>query len=377
MGKSNRWQKKTTFIFLVVLSFGFLVYFYFFKSSPSLEEKFVIEQKMMSQNPPTPFLDQKSWLNLKQAGDQILLPKTKIVYQTFNNCGPANLSMILSYYGLDKTQKELAAELRPYQQPQGNNDDKTVFPQEFVAAVEKYGLKALYRPNGSLQLIKLFLSNQIPVVVKTLLKKTQDSAHFRIVRGFDEVKKVIIVDDSYFGSNRKIDYFDFLTIWQPFNYLYIPVFPKEKEAIVKAVLGEEVDEKIAYWRAINRAQEERQKDPQNVWPVFNLANGNYHVGQYTDSVAYFEQIEDQLPRRALWYQIEPILAYQKLGNDQRVFEIINQILEDGNRAFSELYHVKGEIYLKQGHLQAARREFELALKYNHNFQPAKKALSQL
>jgi predicted negative regulator of RcsB-dependent stress response len=47
------------------------------------------------------------------------------------------------------------------------------------------------------------------------------------------------------------------------------------------------------------------------------------------------------------------------------------------RAFSELYQIRGEIYLEKGNKEAARREFELALKYNKNFQPAKTALQNL
>jgi tetratricopeptide (TPR) repeat protein len=79
----------------------------------------------------------------------------------------------------------------------------------------------------------------------------------------------------------------------------------------------------------------------------------------------------------LWYQIEPILAYQKLGKHDRVFEIIDNILNNGNKAFSELYQIKGEIYLEQGEADSARNEFETALKYNKNYQPAKDALSNL
>src|SRR5690349_13712163 len=41
------------------------------------------------------------------------------IFQTFNNCGPASLSMDLSYFGVYKTQEELGQALRPYQNPQG------------------------------------------------------------------------------------------------------------------------------------------------------------------------------------------------------------------------------------------------------------------
>ncbi|MFC1727170.1 C39 family peptidase [Patescibacteria group bacterium] len=383
-----RWSRKI-FIFLggggVVAVASLFAYSYYFRQSPPLEEKFVVEPLPFDQTLPLPTSEKPGHLEKKvespveliQPGQTVLLSGTRVAYQSFNNCGPANLSMILSYYGISKTQKELAEQLRPYRHPQGDNDDKTVFPQEFVDAVEDNGLRALYRPNGSLQLIKLFLANDIPVVVKTLLKKTEDSAHFRVVRGFDEEKQVMIVDDSYFGPNKKISYFDFLSMWQPFGYVYMPVYREGKDETIQAILGSEIDPEVAYWRLINRSQKEIEKDPQSIWPKFNLVNSYYRVGQLEKCVEEFEKIEFDLPRRALWYQIEPILAYQKLENYDRVFEIIEQVLNDGNRAFSELYQIRGEIFLDQGEKVAAKNEFQRALEYNSNFLPAKKALSGL
>lgn len=54
---------------------------------------------------------------------------------------------------------------------------------------------------------------------------------------FKEIK-VLIIDDSYFGSNHKIDYELFDSVWQPFNRTYIPVYKKEKEEVVREILGE-------------------------------------------------------------------------------------------------------------------------------------------
>ena len=68
----------------------------------------------------------------------------------------------------------------------------------------------------------------------------------------------------------------------------------------------------------------------------------------------------------LWYQIEPILAYNKLGEEEKVLEITSAILNNHNRAFSELYQLRGRIYMKRGDLDTARGEFEKALYYNKN-----------
>ena len=348
------------------------IFIYQNRPKPALETKFaeraaeVPEEEVEVEN-----------VVLVKPGDSALLPNPRHTYQTFNNCGPATLSMILSSLGTNVSQKELGDKMRPYQNPEGDNDDKTIFTSEFTLWAQKYGFKAVNRVGGDIELLKLFTANGIPVVVKTWLNVDDDIGHFRIVRGFDETKKVIIQDDSYHGPNKQISYFDFLSMWQPFNYDYMVVYTPDMEEKVMAILGEERDEAVSWQNALERAEKEKAIDPENIYPVFNLATSAYHTGDYERSVAEFESVEAKLPRRMLWYQIEPILSYQKLGNYQRVFEITDRILEGGNRAFSELYMVRGEIYKAQGDTAKAREAFELAVKYNQNLEAAKVALENL
>src|SRR5690606_15634406 len=72
--------------------------------------------------------------------DSYVIPQKLHVFQSFNNCGPATLSMALSYMGVSKTQQELGDILRPYQVPGGDNDDKSVTLEEVAKEAEKYGL---------------------------------------------------------------------------------------------------------------------------------------------------------------------------------------------------------------------------------------------
>lgn len=360
-----------------------IVYLFFLKPKPPLETKFIQPQResLETATRSAGFADLADDVDggavIKQPEDYFLLKAPRQVYQTFNNCGPATLSMILSWYGTDVSQKELGENMRPYQNPKGDNDDKTIFTQEFSDWAERYGLHSVSRVNGSLELLKLLVANDIPVVVKTWLRPNEDIGHFRIVRGFDQSEQVLIQDDSYHGPNRKISYYDFLSMWQPFNYAYIIVYPSDKEESVRAILLEEWDESVAWSRAVERARQEEALDPGNVYPPFNQATSLYHLGKYDESVAAFERVEGRLPRRMLWYQIEPIQAYQKLGQFERVLAISDTLLNNGNRAFSELYLIRGEIYLSEGDREKAREQFELALVYNRNFQPAREALEQL
>jgi tetratricopeptide (TPR) repeat protein len=246
-----------------------------------------------------------------------------------------------------------------------------------VKWAKNYGFESLERVNGDIDLLKTFTANGIPVVVKTWLKVNDDIGHFRIVRGFDENKKTIIQDDSYHGPNKRISYFDFLSMWQPFNYNYMIVFTEKERGLVEAIIGEEMNESIAWENALKRSEKESQLDQENVYPLFNMSTAYYHLSEHQKSIEAFEKVESRLSRRMLWYQIEPIRAYQTLENYQRVFEITDNIFENGNRAFSELYQIRGEIYLARGEFEKAREQFEMAVFYNQNFEPAKESLESL
>jgi hypothetical protein len=315
-------------------------------------------------------------ISLKPVGSSALLPLIPHTYQTFNNCGPANLSMILGFYGVKTNQQEIADEIRPYQHPKGKNDDKTMFLEEFANYVVGFDLSSVVRVAGSIDIVKQFLANGLPVVTKQLLHLGEDPGHYRIVRGFDEENQVLVCDDSYDGPNRKISYDSFLKLWQPFNYAYIVVFPPSEKFTVEAIL-EEIDPKLSHRKAVERALKEIEKDPENIYPYFNLSTSYYHLDDYAKTVEFFEKVEERLPDKMLWYQIEPILAYQKLGDFERVFKLTEKVFASGNPAFSELYQVRGEIYLSQNEKEKARAEFEKAILYNKNYQPAQEALSNL
>jgi tetratricopeptide (TPR) repeat protein len=368
---------------LVILGLGITVYFIANRPRPPVETKFVQkERRDIGQNSSVPISSDGNSLTdaeggVVSAGESALLDNPRHVYQTFNNCGPATLSMILSYYGTNVSQEELADLLRPYRNPQGDNDDKNIFTHEFTGAAEQYGYRAIARVNGDIELLKIFTANGIPVVVKTWLNVDDDIGHFRVVRGFDERSGVIIQDDSYHGPNKRIPYYDFLSMWQPFNYVYIIVYTPDMEGKIFSIIGDELDEEVAWERALVRAEKERELTPDNPYPIFNISASSYYLGDYERTVLLFEELESSLPRRMLWYQIEPILAYQNLGRYDRVFSIIDRILGGGNRAFSELYYIRGQVYFEQGDVRKAREEFERAVFYNRNYEQARAALNAL
>lgn len=299
------------------------------------------------------------------------------IYQTFNNCGPASLSMGLSYFGIHKTQAELGQDLRPYQNPQGDNDDKSVSLDELAQEAEKFGLVAYSRPNGSMQLLKELVAQNFPVIIETNLTKDDDIGHYRVVKGYDDAAGVIIQDDSMQGHNLRFSYADLDSIWKQYDYAYVVLVPKDKQQIAEAILGRNLDLKTAWQEAANANINALAQNTNDIYNRFNLSVAYYYLGQYQNSVNEFEKVEKSLPFRTLWYQIEPIQSYYQLGNYKRVFEITDNILNNGNRAFSELYIIRGDIYKKQGNIVAAKAEYEKAVFYNVNMKAAQDALKSV
>ncbi len=287
------------------------------------------------------------------------LPQRKIlsggkqVYQTFNNCGPASLSMALSYYKINVSQAELGNQLRPYQNQEGDNDDKAVTFNEMAAKAEEYGFQVYSRPAGDIEIIQKFINLDIPVVVKTWLNPDEDIGHFRIIKGYDKNKNILIQDDSYQGKNIAYTYEVFRRLWQVFSYEFLVLVPEEKIKKAEVILGPLVDKNYA-WRKVLNSDDSR----------FNQLRANYYLGNYRTAVNIFGEIKNDLPRRMLWYQIEPILAYYQLEDYDRVLELTQNIFDSQNMAFSELHYLRAKIFEDRGETDKANQEYRLADVYN-------------
>jgi hypothetical protein len=92
-------------------------------------------------------------------------------YQQFNNCAPASLSMILSYWNWAGDQYLTRAYLRP----SFETDDKNVNPYEIADYVEKQTqFDALWRVGGDLETLKRLLAAGFPVLIEKGLEDPHD-----------------------------------------------------------------------------------------------------------------------------------------------------------------------------------------------------------
>lgn len=356
-------MKKIIFYITIILVFagGFVI---LSRKNPDIIRQPVIDDVLVEPTSlpvPTEIIS-----TLKIPPSQKTLINDYQIFQTFNNCGPAALSMALSYYGIDESQEKLGQDLRPYQNSQGDNDDKSVTLDELEEKAKEYDLISYHRPNGNIGLIKNFISENIPVITRTLLTLDKDIGHYRVVKGYDDVSSEIIQDDSLQGANLKYSYDEFDELWKQFNYEYLVLVPKDKQEIAKNILGEDVEEKTAWEKAAQKARDLLESNPDDLYARFNLSVALYYLGDYQNSVTEFEKVETRLPFRTLWYQIEPIKAYFSIQNYDKVFSLTDKIFNNYNKAFSELYILRGRIYEDKGNLEAAKTEFGKAVFYNKN-----------
>ena len=285
--------------------------------------------------------------------------------------------MALSYYTITKSQEELGESLRPYQNPTGNNDDKSVTMEELAEKAKEFRFIPYHRPNGTPDLIKKFLYYDIPVMTRTMLEENSDIGHYRLVKGYDDATGEFIQDDSLQGHNLRYSYGLFTSLWHKFNYEYLILVPSDKEPIIKNLLGEDADLRVSWQKAVHQMEKELLVTPDDMYDHFNLSVALFHTGDYGKSISEFEKVETILPFRMLWYQIEPILAYVAVGNYEKVFRMTDAIFTNNNRAYAELYILRGDIYKTQGKSEEAKSEFEKAVYYNKNLKSATTALKSL
>jgi tetratricopeptide (TPR) repeat protein len=166
-------------------------------------------------------------------------------------------------------------------------------------------------------------------------------------------------------------------MWNKYNHDYLVLVPKNKQRLAENILGPNLNPRFAWQATVMADRAMLVNNPTDVDSRFNLSVALYYVDQYRNSVTEFEKVQSLLPFRTLWYQIEPIEAYYALGDYQTVRSLATSILNNGNRAFSQLYIILGNIDLKQGNIQAARTEFQNAVYYNVNLKEAQVALNSL
>lgn len=307
-------------------------------------------------------------------------------YQRWNNCGPATLSMGLSYWDWQGNQLTTAEYLKP------NDRDKNVMPYEMMNyIIDETDLYGIRRVGGDLRLLKNLLANGYPVLVeKGFTGAAFDGwmGHYELVTGYDNNAQVFISQDSYMGPDYQIAFDRFEGDWQDFNYVFIVIFPPDKETEVLSLLGPWADEAWAVDHALELAETQINSvegmDLFFAW--FNKGSAHVSRFEYYDASIAFDlafliyndlDVEER-PWRMVWYQTTPYFAYYYNGNYNKVINLASTTLASMSEpVLEESFYWRGLAYEAIGETDNAISDYRDSVKLNTNFVPGYAALERL
>ena len=278
--------------------------------------------------------------------------------ERWNYCGPATLAMALDFWGWKGNRDEIAEVVKPgVQDPnldfiQRGKWDKNVMPYELADFVQDHTeFNAIVRYGGEIDLVKRLVAAGFPVVIekgyyeRDYTGKVGWLGHYAFTTGYDEQASVFIYRETYppngeGGKDRTVDYDVFQEGWRGFNYLFMVVYPRERESEVLALLGPWSDATWANQHALDIANAEAQTltgiDRFFAW--FNKGTCHVALQQYSSAApaydraftiyAALDQNDKSRPYRIMWYQTGPYWAYYYSGRYDDVIALANTTLNE-------------------------------------------------
>ncbi|MCK4488628.1 MAG: C39 family peptidase, partial [Anaerolineales bacterium] len=326
-------------------------------------------------------------------------------HERWNYCGPANLAMALNYWGWPGDRDDIARVVKPgINNPdlsfiQQGRLDKNVMPSEminFVAGHTDYNIVARY--GGDLDLLKHMIANGFPVLVEKgyyeedYTGKVAWMGHYLFTTGYDETAGEFVVQDAYLepGKNMRVDYQTYLEGWRSFDYLFMVIYPPERQDQVLTLLGDWADPAWGYGHALEIAEAEIQTltGVHSFYAWFNKATSLVKMEHYLEAGEAFDQayqiyeglIDDDAirPYRITWYQTGPYKAYYFSGRYQDVINLANFTLDTiADNSLEETLYWRGLAYYALGKKALSQLDFYQAVWLNPNFEDAIYQLSQL
>ncbi len=321
--------------------------------------------------------------------------KSEDQHNRWNYCGPANLSMALTFWNWQGNRDVVGKAIKP------NDKDKNIMPyemQDFIAS-HAAGIQSLVRFGGDIELLKRLIAGGFPVVAEKgyyeydYTGKLGWLGHYQFVTGYDDTKGVLIVQDTYIkdGKDHEFSYADFNTGWRSFNYLFLVAFPQERADEVYALLGPYADPAWATRHALDVAKAEAQSlsGMDLFFAYFNIGTSHVNLQEYGDATYAFDYAftnlytslpEDVMrPYRMMWYQTWPYWAYYYSGRYQDVINLANTTLYDtiAEPVLEESFYWRGLAREAIGETQGAVDDYLESVRLNPNFAPGLEQLQRL
>jgi hypothetical protein len=314
-------------------------------------------------------------------------------HNRYNFCGPANLSMALTFWGWDGNRDTVGEYVKT------NQDDKNVMPyelQDFVLT-QTNGYGALIRYGGDTNLLKKLVAGGFPVVAEKgyytydMTGRYGWLGHYQFVTGYDDARGMLVVQDTYIpqGENHEFPYTEFNDGWRSFDNLFMVVYPLAREAELLKLLGDYADTDSSSRRALEVATNETStlSGIDQYFAAFNTGTSHVNLKEYVDAAYAYDYAfqlyanlpdDDQRPFRMLWYQTGPYFAYYYSGRYQDVIDLANVTFNTiGDDVLEETWYWRGMGELALGQTDAAIADFRESVRLHPDFAPGLYQLEQL
>ena len=321
--------------------------------------------------------------------EAVMLGKIDLEAQLMNNCGPATVSMNLSYWGWQGYQDEIQKVIKP------RLEDVSVMPSELLTYIEEHTeFKMVIRRAGELETLKTLVAQGIPVIVErgyfvySAFKENDGwMGHFGVINGYNDSTQTVHIPDSWSGV-VDLDYATLLQFWDEFNNTYMIIYPPEREAEVMALLGPDADLAVNQQHALARAEERLASTTGK--PQFFAAYSKgivlNELGRYAEAAEAFDLAFKlyaditplERPWRMIWYETGPYESYYQTGRYQDVMNLADKTLSDtSSKGIPETYLWRGRANLQLGNQSTAIFDFKRALQWHPNWPIALEELKAL
>ena len=134
-------------------------------------------------------------------------------------CGPASLKIVLAYFGVEKSEEEIADVC-------GKNPELGTDDAGLKKTAEHYGSKVEIKNSAEFTDIEEWLKRKVPVIVDWFTRGRADypdsevaDGHYSVVAGLDD--EHVYLQDPEIGTMRTISRDDFMRVWFDFRGKYI------------------------------------------------------------------------------------------------------------------------------------------------------------
>ncbi|MDV6373298.1 C39 family peptidase [Deinococcus arenicola] len=154
-----------------------------------------------------------------------------LIRQSYNACGPASLTQVLQYFGLNVDMATVSSYTRP-------SETSYMTAQAILDFAPRVGMDARLYAGGSINTVRTAIRSGVPVIaLQTYISPSgQAIPHWRVVVGYNDASAQAYLMDPLLGYVA-MDYDDFTRVWTEHRGQFALVYPPKLSATVRKAIG--------------------------------------------------------------------------------------------------------------------------------------------